>query len=282
MKICSAIAETHNQIITWQQQKCKIALIPTMGNLHAGHLSLIKQAQQYADRIAVTIFVNPLQFTNTIDLQLYPRTFEQDCDKLKQANVDLLFFPCEQTIYPHGQTNHCIVSDPLLSKIHCGASRPGHFDGVATIIVKLFNILPTQIAIFGEKDYQQLLIIRRVVQDLQIPIEIISAPIIRESDGLAMSSRNQYLNAQERKIAPLLYQTLNNIKNEIERGNNNFAKLALQQQQLLATAGFKPDYINICERQTLQIASAKDKNLIILAAAYLGKARLIDNIQCNI
>ena len=263
-----------------------LAFVPTMGNLHEGHLSLVRQAKACCDQVIVSIFVNPLQFGPSEDLATYPRTMEQDLLHLRELGVDIVFTPTEEVLFPRGRNEHTKVSIPGLNAMHCGASRPQFFDGVATIVTKLFNIVQADVAIFGEKDYQQLLCIRRLVQDLCLPIEIKSGAIVREADGLAMSSRNKYLTAKERDLAPYLQQTLLDSKRMIEAGNeagngasdNNWQAVSEAATARLNKAGFKVDYFNICHAETLEAAKVGDEMLVILAAAWLGKARLIDNI----
>jgi pantoate--beta-alanine ligase len=278
IKTISTIPELRAQISEWRSKKQSIALVPTMGNLHAGHLSLVEQALSVAERVVVSIFVNPLQFGVGEDYQTYPRTFEADCEKLEQIGTDLLFTPSVTDIYPAGMEATSYVTVPGLSNVLCGASRPGHFRGVATVVNILFNIVQPDKALFGQKDYQQLVIIKRMVADLFMPIEIIGVPIVREADGLAMSSRNQYLsNAEQRAIAPRLFQTIDNIRIQIQSGERNYTLLENEAMQRLADAGFKPDYVAVRQAQTLDLPTAADKDLVILAAAWLGKARLIDN-----
>ena len=260
----------------WRSRNQSIALVPTMGNLHAGHLSLIDKAKQYADKTVVSIFVNPTQFVQGEDYASYPRTLEQDVDKLEEAGIDILFCPEVEKIYPDNMQLQTQVTVPELDSILCGKSRPGHFKGVATVVTKLFNIVKPDIAVFGEKDYQQLLIIRRLTRDLFFRIEIISMPTVREADGLAISSRNNYLNPAERKIAPLLFQTLKQILDNIMAGDTAFTQLQKNATSKLDQAGFKTEYIRIRDAETLQKPVAGD--LVILAAAQLGMARLIDNV----
>lgn len=283
MKIISTIPELRAQIREWRSDRQTIGLVPTMGNLHAGHLCLVEQALSVADRVVVSIFVNPLQFGVGEDYQTYPRTFEADCDKLEQIGTHLLFTPCVTDLYPAGLEATSYVTVPGLSNVLCGASRSSHFKGVATIVNILFNIVQPDKALFGQKDYQQLVIIKRMVADLFMPIDIMGVPIVREADGLAMSSRNQYLsNAEQRAIAPGLFETIDNIRIKIETGERNYTQLENQAMQRLAKAGFKPDYVAVRQAQTLDMPTTADKNLVILAAAYLGgKARLIDNIFCQ-
>ena len=254
----------------------KIALVPTMGNLHAGHLSLVKQAQEIADVVVVSIFVNPTQFVEGEDFDNYPRTLEADLDYLKHINVDAVFVPNMTEIYPDNIQITTEVIVPELDSVYCGEFRPGHFKGVATIVTKLFNIVQPDIAIFGEKDYQQLLVIRSLVKNLHLPIHIIGSPTLRESDGLAMSSRNKYLSETERLLAPLLYKSIKKIATSIEKGNKDYESLEKDAFSSLKDAGFKPEYLNICDSKTLK--KPINQELVILAAAWLGKARLIDNV----
>ena len=281
MLVVATIKELQNALHKHRQANKKIAVVPTMGNLHEGHLALVKTAQQHADIVVVTLFVNPTQFGANEDLDSYPRTFQDDCDKLDALNTSILFAPNIDEMYPLGgdQTTHVHV--PNMTQVLCGASRPGHFDGVTTIVSKLFNITRADIAIFGEKDYQQLAVIRRMVNDLNIPIKIIGKPIVREPDGLAMSSRNGYLSEKERRIAPRLHQLLQAIKQEIIEGNHDLKSLESQSITDLIEAGFKPDYLQIYQRNELRPATENDKEIIILAAAFLGSTRLIDNIYVN-
>jgi pantoate--beta-alanine ligase len=272
-----------NQIIPLQEQLSQlrsrnqsIALVPTMGNLHAGHLSLIDKAMQCADKTVVSIFVNPTQFVQGEDFSDYPRTLEQDLDKLTEIGIDILFCPDVEKIYPGDMQQQTLVTVPELDSVLCGKSRPGHFQGVATVVTKLFSIVKPDIAVFGEKDYQQLLIIRRLVRDLFFRIEIISMPTVREADGLAMSSRNNYLNGEERKIAPLLFQTLKQIVDKIMAGDLAFKQHQKNARSTLNKAGFKTEYVCIRDAETLQKPATGD--MIVLAAAHIGRSRLIDNV----
>ncbi len=276
----NSIAELQHLVRTWRQAGENIALVPTMGNLHAGHINLVKRAQTLANRVIVSIFVNPTQFGPNEDYTNYPRTLTEDTEKLTKNSVDLLFTPECSTIYPPGASTQVSVHD--LSEIHCGAARPGHFTGVTTIITKLFNIAQPDLAIFGEKDFQQLTIIRKMVHDLNIPVSIHSVPTLRESDGLAMSSRNSYLNSEDRTLAPILYQTLSEAKRQIEAGKSDFRKMELVYLQQLQQAGFQPEYFSVCRIDNLSIATITDKELVILTAVKLGKTRLIDNILVSL
>lgn len=281
MQTFTDIEELRQQIQRWKQAGDSIGLVPTMGNLHAGHIELVKQAKAYCQRVLVSIFVNPTQFGPHEDLASYPRTLAEDQQYLLSVATDALFLPTATNMYPTGTCNTQIIVTHL-TDMHCGAKRPGHFAGVATVVNKLFNIVQPNIAFFGEKDWQQLAVIRQMVADLNIPIQIVGVPTVREADGLAMSSRNAYLTPSERLQAPLLYQVLSNIKAAIRAGNQNYIVLEEQACHCLAEGGFTPDYIRICQAQTLQPASPLDHALIVLAAARLGKARLIDNIQINL
>lgn len=266
----------------WQTERKTIAFVPTMGNLHQGHLHLVEQAKQHADIVVVSIFVNPLQFGPDEDLEAYPRTMEQDKAALEKLGVDLLFTPNSQDIYSRGLEKQTFVEVPGLSYMICGASRPGHFRGVATIVCKLFNMVQPNMAFFGEKDFQQLQVIKAMVTDLSMNLQIFGVPTVREADGLAMSSRNHYLKEQERAIAPKLYQCLQTLQNAVEGGRRDFSLLISHSRQQLNEAGFKVDYIEIRSIDTLLSPGHEETELVILAAAFLGKTRLIDNIQVTL
>ena len=253
-----------------------------MGNLHAGHLCLIKHARGWATKVVVSIFVNPMQFDRADDLAAYPRTLEQDRRKLYELDTELLFTPGLNEVYPHGVENSVRVEVPGLCDILCGANRPGHFRGVATVVTKLFNMVWPDVAIFGEKDYQQLILIRRLVVDLSLPIEIAAVPTQREPDGLAMSSRNHYLSPAERQLAPSLYRILQDSARAIEAGERDYRILEHYSVQRLEQEGLRPDYFSICRQDDLTTAELGDDRLAILAAAWLGKARLIDNILIDV
>lgn len=279
MLMIQDIAALRAQIQLWRQAGERIAFVPTMGNLHQGHLQLVDTAKQHADRVIVSIFVNPMQFGAHEDLDNYPRTLEQDCKGLTEHAADALFTPTPVLMYPRGLNVQTFVEVPLLGDDHCGASRAGHFRGVSTIVTKLFNLVQPDIACFGQKDYQQLAIIRQMVDDLSLPIKIIGVPTTRAEDGLALSSRNGYLTAEQRAVAPALYRTLQWMKQQLTEGATDLRALEQQAKEKLVTAGFKPDYVNISNRQTLETTSAATEALVILAAAYLGNTRLIDNIE---
>jgi len=259
-----------------------IALVTTMGNLHKGHLALVKQAKQEADHVIVTIYVNPLQFSIGEDLDSYPRTLKEDIYKLKKLNVDLLFTPTDSEIYPDGMDNHTQVMVPDLSYVHCGAYRKGHFLGVSTIVCKLFNLTRPDVALFGNKDFQQLTIIRKMVSDLAMPIKLIGLPTYREESGLAMSSRNRYLSAEETVLASSLYNNLVMAEEQLKSGNSDFRHIEEVAKSNLAEKGFDVEFFSICNQHNLSPASAGEKHLVILAATKLGKPRLIDNIIVNL
>jgi pantoate--beta-alanine ligase len=278
MKIVSEISELRQQVKKWRQQGLKIAFVPTMGNLHAGHISLVTEAHRHADKVVASIFVNPMQFGANEDIDNYPRTMENDQLQLISANTDLLFTPTPDIIYPKGLDKQSYVEVPNISDGYCGESRPGHFRGVSTVVCKLFNLVQPDIACFGLKDYQQVQVIQTMVEDLSMPIEIIPVVTVREASGLALSSRNGYLTPEELKIAPALAQNIQWLANEIKT-NSDFIGLAKKAASNIDNTGMKTDYIHICHARTLQPASEDDEALVILAAAYCGKARLIDNLQ---
>ncbi|QNH02420.1 pantoate--beta-alanine ligase [Pseudomonas sediminis] len=256
----------------------QIGFVPTMGNLHAGHASLVQIAAQRADFVVASIFVNPLQFGAGEDLDTYPRTLAADQEKLLAAGCHLLFHPDVAEIYPHGMGDQARVIVPGVSEGLCGASRPGHFEGVATVVTKLFNMVQPDLAVFGEKDYQQLAVIRALVQDLNMPIQIIGAPTQRAEDGLALSSRNGYLSEEQRAAAPALYRGLQAIAEELQRGARDYARLIDSTQAQQRAAGFIPDYLEIRNAVNLRPAQLDDHHLVVLTAAQLGSTRLIDNL----
>ena len=260
----------------------RIGLVPTMGNLHEGHLYLVDCARQQSGHVVATIFVNPMQFGPNEDLERYPRTPGQDQEQLQAHGCDALFMPPVAEMYPRGLEQQTRVVVPELAGLHCGAARPGHFDGVATIVSKLFNLVQPDLAFFGLKDYQQLLIIRQMAADLCFPLDIIGVPTQREPSGLALSSRNQYLSAEERQQAPRLYQSLQQLRTAIVGGERDYRNMELSAQKTLASTLVKPEYIAICNAATLQPAKEQDKALVILAAIRLGSTRLIDNITLTL
>lgn len=267
----------------WKNEGNSIALVPTMGNLHRGHLSLIEGAKGQADRTAVSIFVNPIQFGHGEDYELYPSTLEQDLDILRDANVDLVFAPNLGELYPAGIEADTRISVPDISDILCGEFRPGHFSGVATVVMKLFINVQPDYAFFGEKDYQQTLVIKRMVSDLLLPVEVLTLPIIREENGLAMSSRNSYLNESEKQLSSEIYKAIEKAATMVRTGADSLDDIEKNSAYLLEELGFKVEYFSIRRRQDLKLVNDSiDKDLIILVAAWIGDTRLIDNLQIDI
>jgi pantoate--beta-alanine ligase len=277
-----SIAGVREQVRAWHLAGERVAFVPTMGNLHAGHMSLVARARELADRVVVSIFVNPLQFSAGEDLTAYPRTPAEDAALLQAAGVELLFLPDEAEIYPRGREGVTFVEVPGISELLCGASRPGHFRGVATVVCKLFNIVQPDVACFGEKDFQQLAVLRRMVAELDIPVEMVGVPTLRDPDGLAMSSRNGYLNPAERALAPALYQTLQEMAQRLRDGESDYSLLQLDGAAELEKAGFRPDYLEIRRADGLLTPKGGEEYVVILAAAWLGRARLIDNLLIEI
>ena len=282
MQVISTREELHELHDGWRHQGDHVALVPTMGNLHEGHLSLVDLARQHAERVVVTVFVNPTQFGEGEDFDEYPRTLKRDTQRLKKLDADVLFTPDVETVYPFGIDKATVVSVPGLTRYFCGASRPGHFDGVTTVVARLFALVQPDVAVFGQKDYQQQLVIRHMTVDLSLPIRIITAPTVREADGLAMSSRNQYLSEAERAVAPQLHASLEAIGIELQVGKRNFEELEKSASAKLAAAGFMPDYVAIRRAENLEPPDRDCDEIVVLAAAHLGKARLIDNIVVSI
>ena len=277
MQKVTTINELRKTITQWRAQRQSIAFVPTMGNLHAGHIKLVAEAIKKADRVIVSIFVNPTQFGIGEDFESYPRTEQTDSEKLKQVSTDLLFLPTVLEMYPNKATTTISVSE--LTSMHCGVHRDGHFDGVATVVTKLFNMVQPDIAFFGEKDFQQLAIIRKMVEDLNSAVKIMGIATEREIDGLAMSSRNGYLSEQQRIIAPKLYQSLCQARKAILQGQLDFQQIEQQSKKELQEIGFQVDYFSICNANNLQLASEHDEEIVILTAAKLGQPRLIDNVS---
>jgi pantoate--beta-alanine ligase len=282
MIVVNTKRELDEQLAEWRQHGDHIALVPTMGNLHAGHVSLVDLAREHAERVVVSIFVNPTQFGEDEDFEEYPRTLERDTRRLKKPAADLIFAPDVETMYPFGLKDATTVSVPRITENFCGASRPGHFDGVTTVVARLFALVQPDAAIFGQKDYQQQLVIRHMSQDLNLPVAIITAETVREDDGLAMSSRNQYLNDEERAKAPLLFEVLSSVGNGLQSGRRDFEELESESIATLEGAGFKVDYLSIRRAQNLEIPDRDCDELVVLAAAHLGNARLIDNTVITI
>ena len=279
MEIVSTIAAVRERVAGWRAAGERVAFVPTMGNLHAGHISLIELARRHGDRFVASIFVNPMQFGPNEDFAHYPRTPSRDADMLAAAGCDLMFMPDVGEMYGAGSTAPTRVEVPGISTTLCGEFRPGHFEGVATVVAKLFNIVQPDVAVFGEKDFQQLVVIRRMAADLCFPIAIIGAPTVREPDGLAMSSRNQYLDAQERAMAPAIHAALRTATGVIAAGATDYAAIELEGAAGLVARGFRVDYFAVRRRIDLSVPAAADRELVVLAAARLGKARLIDNLQ---
>ena len=282
MQTIHSIAELRAALKQERAQGKRIGFVPTMGNLHEGHLQLIDQAKECSDIVVSSIFVNPLQFGAGEDLDSYPRTLVADQQKLSSRGCNYLFAPTDAEVYPHGREAQTQVEVPVISEMYCGITRPGHFRGVATVVCKLFGMVQPDVAIFGEKDFQQLMVIRRMTEDLSLPVEIQGAPIARNEKGLALSSRNGYLTPEELEVAPTLQQTLQTAKAALVSGSKAFADIEEKAQATLEAAGFKRDYYQICRRADLQPATDTDHEIVILAAAYIGAARLIDNIQINL
>jgi pantoate--beta-alanine ligase len=282
MQSVTEIKSLRSQIKAWRQQGLTIAFVPTMGNLHDGHFSLVEKAKNLADKVVVSIFVNPMQFGSSEDLDTYPRTLIQDKQGLADLDTDLVFTPSVDTMYPNGLSAQSYVDVPEISLGYCGGSRPGHFKGVATVVTKLFNMVQPDIACFGEKDYQQLQVIKTMVRDLSMPIEIVGVSTKREESGLAMSSRNGYLSAKEKDIAKVLFKTLSEAETALKAQKQDFQSIEDEAKQKLTEQGLKPDYFSIANASTLKPATLEDTQLVILAAAYLGSVRLIDNLQVSL
>ncbi|WP_412502402.1 pantoate--beta-alanine ligase [Shewanella chilikensis] len=280
MLTTAKIDEIRTRVREWRQKGETVAFVPTMGNLHQGHVSLILEAARRADHVVASIFVNPLQFGKNEDLDAYPRTLSADQQKLTEAGCELLFTPTPELIYPKGLDAQTFVEVPGISDELCGASRPGHFRGVATIVCKLFNIVQPDIALFGRKDYQQLLVIKTMVSDLSLPIEVIGVETVREDSGLALSSRNGYLTEAEKALAPKLKAAMDKLAEAIVLGQDIDQAIS-DTKEFLRAAGLEPDYLEVREASSLKPVSSDDKSLVILAAAYLGKARLIDNMTLS-
>ncbi|CAM2866032.1 pantoate--beta-alanine ligase [Vibrio diazotrophicus] len=277
MQTYADISALREQIQQYKRDGRKVAFVPTMGNLHEGHLTLVRKARELADVVIVSIFVNPMQFERADDLNSYPRTLEEDYNKLTSENVEIVFTPTPEIMYPHGLDKQTSVEVPGLSTMLEGASRPGHFRGVATVVTKLFNIVKPDVACFGEKDFQQLAVIRQMVADLCMDIEIVGVPTVREMDGLAMSSRNNLLSLNERQRAPVLARTMHWISSALRGGRRDYDSIVVDAQDQLRAAGLEPDQIFIRDSRTLLPVSEETKQVVILMSAFLGKVRLIDN-----
>lgn len=279
MQVISTIDELRRMVRAWHKADLSVGFVPTMGNLHTGHLALLNEAARHCQRVVASIFVNPLQFNEERDLLAYPRTLETDIAQLESIEVDALFTPTETSLYPHGRDALTRVEVAGLGDILEGAARPGHFVGVSTVVTKLFNCVQPDLAVFGEKDFQQLLLVRRLVADLNMPITVVGLATVREADGLAMSSRNQRLSTDERKTAPLLYRELETMRETLLRGNHDYAMLERRAIERLTDMGFISEYVAIRDADTLAEINNDTRNRVILAAARLGDTRLIDNLR---
>jgi len=284
MQIATTIAEVREKVLEWRGAGRKVGFVPTMGNLHDGHLALCRLARKVTRHYVVSAFVNPMQFGPNEDFNHYPRTPEKDEDLLRSVQCDLLYRPVAEEIYPNGLLNAVRVEVPGLTDILCGESRPGHFEGVASVVNRLLNIVQPHVAVFGEKDFQQLAIVRRMVDELKIPVNIVGAPTVRTADGLAMSSRNQYLSDDERALAPRMYEELCKVAEAIELGQGSLSEimqLESKARAALTADGFAVDYFSAVSVNTLRKPSISESDLVVLCAARLGKARLIDNKRCT-
>ena len=282
MQLLATVAQVRERVRTWHAGGERVALVPTMGNLHEGHISLVEEARRRAQRVIVSVFVNPLQFGPSEDFAAYPRTLDDDAGLLRRAGCDVLFAPPVEEIYPDRGAQPTMVTVRGLSGILCGQFRPGHFDGVATVVAKLFNIVAPDVAIFGEKDYQQFIIIRRMTLDLQLPVEVVGAPTVRAPDGLALSSRNRYLGAAEREVAPAIHRALHAAIERLRSGDRDFAGIESAGWRALAQAGLRPDYFAIRDAADLQAPRPGSAELVVLTAARLGRSRLIDNLRLRL
>lgn len=282
MELITERDELRQQLDDWRQHGDHIAIVPTMGNLHVGHASLVELAREHAERVVVTVFVNPRQFGESEDFEEYPRTLERDTLRLRKVGADVLFVPDVDTVYPFGVDNATTVTVPGLSENFCGSFRPGHFEGVTSVVARLFALVQPEVAVFGQKDYQQQIVIRRMADDLNLPVNILVAPTIRDDDGLALSSRNQYLTDEEKTVAPELFRSLTRVGEQLQAGQRNFDELEQEAIAVLEAAGFEPDYFAIRRALDLSTPDRDCDELVVLVAAHLGKARLIDNIVVSI
>jgi pantoate--beta-alanine ligase len=278
MTVLRSVAQVREQVSAWRRQGHSVGLVPTMGNIHPGHVSLVTLAREHVSRVVVSVFVNPVQFGPGEDFNSYPRTLAADRQALQDGGTDILFAPGVDDVYPGGQDRATRVAVAELSGILCGEFRPGHFDGVTTVVARLFNIVQPDMAVFGQKDYQQLVVIRRMQADLHFPIHIVAAPTQREADGLARSSRNQYLSVEERSRAPAMYLALNACRERLLAGERGYAGLEAAGMQALRHAGMRPDYFAIRQAADLAAPADSSRRLVVLSAAHLGRARLIDNL----
>jgi len=282
MDVAITVAEVRARVRAWRDAGQRIALVPTMGNLHAGHLSLLAAARHRADRVIASVFVNPMQFGPAEDFAAYPRTLADDTGLLAEAHCDLLFAPPVEQVYPDDGVQPTLITVRGLATVLCGQFRPGHFDGVATVVAKLFNIVAPDVAVFGEKDFQQFIIIRRMTSDLMLPVEIVGAPTVRAADGLALSSRNRYLSPDERAIAPAIHRALRAAVQRIDAGDRDYLAIESAGWQALAVAGLRPDYFAVRDAEDLAPPEPTSRELVVLAAARLSRTRLIDNLRVSI
>ncbi|SDS91768.1 pantoate--beta-alanine ligase [Halopseudomonas sabulinigri] len=282
MNTLHTIAQLRAAVSRARQEGKRIGLVPTMGNLHAGHIALVEKALQRTDYVVVSIFVNPMQFGAGEDLDSYPRTLPEDQAKLHEIGTHMIFAPNVSEMYPESMEGHTRVAVPVVSEGLCGSSRPGHFEGVATVVSKLLNIVQPDLAIFGQKDFQQLAVIRKMAHDLCMPVQIMGEPTVRAADGLALSSRNGYLSAEQRSNAPQLYQTLQQIAAKLQAGRRDFSAVIEEARVQLLAAGLQPDYLDLRDAHNLQPADVQTKDVVALAAAFLGTTRLIDNLQFSL
>lgn len=283
MHIVRHIRELRAQVRSWRERREEVGFVPTMGNLHGGHTSLVREACKRSDHVIVSIFVNPTQFGAGEDFGAYPRTLEQDCGLLEEFGVDLVFLPAVDEMYPDGPASRTVVDVPDMSDILCGATRPGHFAGVATVVTKLFSIVQPDLAVFGRKDFQQLRVVEQVVQDLNLPVQIVGAEAVRDSDGLALSSRNGYLDEDERRRAPVIHQALSRAVERLRaEGVDAVAAIEAEGRACIGEAGLVVDYFTVRRAKDLQPPARGDRSLVVLAAAWLGKPRLIDNIEVTL
>lgn len=282
MKVVDSIPALRELIADWKRSGKSVGFVPTMGNLHDGHLKLVKRAKAHNDKVIVSIFVNPMQFGANEDLDAYPRTIEQDKAKLIADGTDAVFLPSVADMYPAGLNAQTFVEVPNISDVLCGASRPGHFRGVATVVSKLFNMVQPDDAFFGEKDFQQLAVIRTMVRDLSMAVTVHGVPTEREESGLAMSSRNGYLSQEEKATASEIYQAMQRMKNSMEQGNKDFSSIESSEVAYLESKGFKNDYVKVVNAETFMPATADDKHVVIVAALFMGTTRLIDNLQVHL
>lgn len=286
MRIVTSVTVLREEIARLRASGQRIAFVPTMGNLHAGHRRLMDEARRHADAVVASIYVNPLQFGPSEDYAAYPRTPEQDQALLAAAGVDLLFHPDDAAIYPRGREASTQVEVPSVSAMLCGAARPGHFRGVATVVNRLLHLVTPEVALFGKKDYQQLLVIRLMASDFGLPVAIVGVDTVRDHDGLALSSRNSYLTPEQRRVAPRLYATLQALAGQIQQTSDlpaaHLAQFEAQAAARLAEGGFRPDYVSVRRQEDLAAPQPADRRLVLLAAAWLGRARLIDNLELEL